>query len=151
MNFLWKQLPQTSVETDPRFPSGRWTGFWIQSGFGRSYMSIELKFVNGAVSGRGFDCIGEFVMSGSYETASGACRITKSYISQHSVCYEGKNEDDGMWIWGLWNIPSVDRGGFHIWPEKEQDPTRRRARTEQHIPQTVEEPHLKREPTGAGA
>jgi hypothetical protein len=149
MNFLWKQPSTIGVETDPRFPSGRWTGFWVQSGLGRNYMSIDLAFAEGSICGRGFDCIGEFVMSGSYEVKSGVCRITKSYIAQHSVSYEGKNEDDGMWIWGLWNIAQMDRGGFHIWPENQEDPTRRHIRRQQQLPRSEQKPRLKLEPVGA--
>jgi len=29
-------------ETDPRFPSGPWVGFWIQRGFGKQRMSLWL-------------------------------------------------------------------------------------------------------------
>jgi hypothetical protein len=56
-----------------------------------------------------------------------------------------------MWIWGLWNIPYIDRGGFHIWPENEEDPTGRHLRRQEHLPQRDEKPRLKLEPVGAGA
>jgi len=50
-------IPETpklpTVETDPRFPSGPWVGFWIQSGLGKQPMSLSLAFINGRVAGSG--------------------------------------------------------------------------------------------------
>ena len=42
------------LETDARFPSGKWTGFFLQSQGprpGRHKMELHLTFENGAVSG----------------------------------------------------------------------------------------------------
>ena len=35
-----KSLEQ-GIETDPRFPSGPWVGFWMQQGFGKQKMSLQ--------------------------------------------------------------------------------------------------------------
>lgn len=144
----WQPPKNLEVETDPRFPSGRWVGFWLQRQYvSRQYMSLELTFVNGAVRGGGSDRVGDFTMAGTYDLVSGHCTIQKAYAGAHSVSYEGRNEGDGLWIWGLWNIRSLDRGGFHLWPEGEDDPTGRTLRAEKELP--AERPRLKLEPVGA--
>ena len=123
------------LETDPRFPSGRWIGFWLQRFFiGRQYMSLNLTFAAGVVKGEGVDRVGEFTLTGRYELTTGACRITKAYVGAHSLTYEGRNENDGQWIWGLWHHRTLDRGGFHIWPEGEDDPTGPSLRAEKDMP-----------------
>jgi hypothetical protein len=130
-----KKTTQPEVETDPRFPSGKWTGFWMQELYlGRQWMSLTLTFVNGQVRGEGCDCIGDFTMSGAYDLKTGLCRIVKTYRGAHSVEYEGRNEDDGMWIWGMWHIRRVDRGGFHLWPAGERDPTGRTLKEQKEQP-----------------
>jgi hypothetical protein len=124
---------QPAVETDPRFPSGPWIGFWIQRGFGKQKMSLSLAFINGRVIGCGRDVVGRFDFSGTYDLKTGRVVMTKQYEKAHRVEYDGANHGDGMWLWGVWNIRSV-RGGFHIWPEGEDDPTQRRLKTEAKIP-----------------
>jgi hypothetical protein len=115
------QSPPT--ETDSRFPSGPWKGFWLQRGLeGRQWMHLTLEFVNGRVVGEGRDGVGEFVIRGSYELGEGRCTLTKSYPGSHDVDYRGANEGDGKWLWGLWRIRS-ETGGFHLWPKGEPDPT----------------------------
>ena len=112
------------LETDPRFPSGRWTGFWLQRVFiGRQYMSLNLTFAQGIVRGEGADRVGEFTIAGRYEVKTGSCKLTKAYVGAHALTYEGRNENDGQWIWGVWRRLTLDRGGFHLWPEGEDDPT----------------------------
>lgn len=138
------------IETDPRFPSGKWTGFWLQRLFpGRQYMSLNLTFAGGVVRGEGVDRIGEFAITGTYDLKSGNCAMNKAYVGAHSLSYEGRNEGDGQWIWGVWRLHTSDRGGFHLWPEGEDDPTGRRLRAEKELPssksrklkwETVEEP-----------
>jgi hypothetical protein len=124
MERVWQPPATIEVETDPRFPSGKWVGFWMQRFMpGRQYMSLQLTFVKSLIKGEGRDCVGDFVMSGQYDLRDGRCVIHKRYIDAHDVLYEGRNEDDGLWLWGLWTIRALDRGGFHIWPTGENDPT----------------------------
>src|SRR5580704_9018971 len=111
------------LETDPRFPSGRWTGFFVQPVIpGRHLMELHLTFRNGSLTGEGRDWVGKFILSGRYDTRDGRCHWTKRYLGKHDVYYKGFNEGKG--IWGTWDIPPEWRGGFHIWPEGMADPTR---------------------------
>lgn len=108
---------ETFREPDPRFPSGRWAGFWSQDGR-RGRMSLDLTFANGKLFGDGRDRVGDFVLSGQYDTRTGACSIHKAYLGQHGVEYEGCATSQG--IRGDWriHIPRVmlETGPFHIWP-----------------------------------
>jgi hypothetical protein len=119
---------QPSLETDPRFPSGPWTGFFLQKPIpGRHHMELHLTFSNGTLTGEGRDWVGKFIMRGKYSLEDGKCYWTKRYLSKHDVFYQGFNEGKG--IWGTWemahvNDVSLQRGGFHIWPEGMTDPTR---------------------------
>lgn len=111
------------VETDPRFPSGPWTGFFLQQEVpGRHWMELRLTFKRGMIQGEGRDRVGEFLIKGRYQIEDGKCHWSKTYIGRHSVFYKGFNEGKG--IWGTWEIPPVWRGGFHIWPEGMADPTK---------------------------
>jgi hypothetical protein len=121
------------TETDPRFPSGPWTGFWIQTALGRQRMHLSLAFAAGQVTGHGVDIVGRFTFTGTYDLNTGRCQMTKQYEAAHRVEYEGVNEADGLWLWGLWSMPA-ERGGFHLWPEGEPDPTRRRLKTQKELP-----------------
>jgi hypothetical protein len=114
----------TDVETDSRFPSGRWTGFFLQAEGprpGRSPMELLLTFRNGTLTGEGRDWVGSFTLRGRYSVADGKCYWDKYYPGRHHIIYQGYNEGKG--IWGTWEIPPeqnygfVFRGGFHIWPE----------------------------------
>ena len=49
-----------------------------------------------------------------YQLADGKCHWTKKYLGKHDVAYQGYNEGRG--IWGVWEINSSFKGGFHIWP-----------------------------------
>ena len=113
------------LETDPRFPSGPWTGFFLQKAIpGRHMMEMRLTFRSGSFTGEGRDWVGEFLFRGRYELSDGKCHWTKRYLGKHDVYYEGFNEGKG--IWGTWEITSqlgVARGGFHIWPKGMADPT----------------------------
>jgi len=122
-----------AVETDQRFPSGPWVGFWIQRGMGRQKMSLSLTFIDGRVSGSGADCIGRFDFNGTYELATGRVRMIKRYEEAHTVEYDGANQGDGMWLWGVWAV-GWDRGGFHLWPEGEDDPTQQRLHRSKESP-----------------
>ncbi len=116
-----------AVETDERFPSGPWVGFWIQRGMGKQKMSLSLTFIDGHVTGEGRDVVGRFSFVGTYDLTNGHVRMTKYYQNAHNVEYEGANDGDGKWLWGVWEV-GRDRGGFHLWPEGEDDPTQRRLR-----------------------
>ena len=126
------------LETDPRFPSGRWTGFFVQPLIpGRHQMELHLTFRQGALTGEGRDWVGKFVMSGRYDTADGRCHWTKRYLGKHDVYYKGYNEGKG--IWGTWQIPPLWNGGFHIWPEGMADPTHPHLSEEADLPISIQE------------
>jgi hypothetical protein len=127
--------PELQVETDSRFPSGPWRGFFLMSHLpGRHQMELHLTFRQGAMTGEGRDLIGPFLIRGRYQLDDGQCWWTKTYIGKHDVSYRGYNEGKG--IWGLWEIPPSYRGGFHIWPEAMGDPTR------QVLREAIDEPAL---------
>lgn len=106
------------VETDPRFPSGKWLGFWKQGAL-RGDMECVLQFASGVLTGEGRDRIGKFTFRGRYSAADGKCHWVKHYVGRHDVSYKGYNEGKG--IWGTWQLAAnalvLDHGGFHIWPE----------------------------------
>jgi hypothetical protein len=106
------------AETDPRFPSGKWLGFWKQESL-RGDMELILTFAHGLLRGEGRDRIGPFTFRGRYQVSDGTCHWLKHYRRAHDVFYNGFNEGKG--IWGVWEIRAEDfafsRGGFHIWPE----------------------------------
>lgn len=77
-------------------------------------MDLHLEFSAGIISGNGTDDVGPFTIRGGYDTASGECHWTKSYLGSHDVFYRGFREGKG--IWGTWEIRIIDHGGFHIWP-----------------------------------
>jgi hypothetical protein len=108
-------------EADARFPSGPWTGFFLQYWLpGRHATDVRLSFRNGDLSGEGRDRVGPYTVDGTYDRGTGKCEWTKRYVGRHRVYYRGIN--DGRGIWGVWELPQlggwfVDRGGFHLWPE----------------------------------
>ena len=108
-------------ETDPRFPSGPWTGFFLQYWLpGRHTTDLDLTATDGQLTGTGRDWVGPYTIDGTYDPATGGCEWTKQYVRKHQVRYCGTNEGHG--IWGVWEIRLLgglylDRGGFHIWPE----------------------------------
>jgi hypothetical protein len=137
------QLP-TDLETDPRFPSGPWIGFFLQKAMpGRHRMELRLQFRNGTLTGEGRDWVGAFIVRGQYTVADGRCHWQKRYLAKHDVFYNGFNEGKG--IWGVWEIPTevlpdVRTGGFHIWPEGLPDPTQPTLSEEADLPVEVGEP-----------
>lgn len=108
-------------ETDSRFPSGPWTGFFLQYWLpGRHTTDLDLTAAGGRLTGTGGDRVGAYTIDGSYDLATGGCEWTKQYVRKHQVHYRGTNEGHG--IWGVWEIRQLgglylDRGGFHIWPQ----------------------------------
>jgi hypothetical protein len=129
-------------EQDPRFPSGSWTGFFLQYWIpGRHTTDLDLMCRNGDLVGRGKDRVGPFTIDGEYDLETGQCEWIKKYTGKHSVAYRGVN--DGRGIWGVWEIRLlgglyVDRGGFHIWPEG-SDVSEESDRTEQAVLEKMRE------------
>ena len=146
-------LPE--LEGDPRFPSGRWTGFFLQKELpGKHMMELDLSFSQGNLKGEGRDRVGDFVLTGRYPLGDGKCHWTKRYVGKHDVFYEGFNEGKG--IWGVWQIPPSHgdggyRGGFNIWPEGMADPTNSSLHTALNLPTPVEQPAEVEELVGAPA
>lgn len=146
-----------SLESDPRFPSGPWAGYFLQPAVpGRHLMELHLTFQQGQLTGEGRDYVGKFLVRGRYFLADGKCHWTKRYVGKHDVFYQGYNEGRG--IWGTWEIPAlqesaVQRGGFHIWPEGMHDPTGSHLAEHAEIPlpqkEAVESEERVAEPVGA--
>jgi hypothetical protein len=108
---------RNEMETDERFPSGPWIGFYQQGGL-QSRQRLGLEFKNGRITDEGRDPAGHFLVSGTYQAEAGKCSLRKTYPT-HTVEYDGNAEGDG--IWGRWVIRFsmfvVDQGVFHIWPD----------------------------------
>jgi hypothetical protein len=128
------------TETDPRFPSGPWIGFFLQTlpPVGKQWMELRLTFRSGTMTGEGRDFVGRFVIRGEYDLADGRCHWKKTYEGRHDVFYTGFNEGKG--IWGGWEIRDIPapgirlHGGFHIWPEGMSDPSGSSLREELELP-----------------
>ncbi len=105
-------------ETDDRFPSGEWTGFFVQPDSRQRHgMDLALRFAQGKISGEGSDAVGDFTIEGSYDIAKAKCLWRKHYIGQHSVEYAGEAREGG--IVGQWRIqgqPMFWSGPFFVWP-----------------------------------
>jgi hypothetical protein len=129
-------------ETDPRFPSGKWVGFFIDRRLpGRHQMEMTLSFSGGRLSGGGRDRVGSFTFTGTYSTADGKCEWVKQYVKAHLVTYRGFNEGKGIWgTWELKELGMVFTGGFHIWPEGMADPTQPELEEEADVPVEVVAP-----------
>jgi len=118
-----KTADNLDLETDPRFPSGPWVGYFLQRLIpGRHRMDLRLSFRGGSMTGEGRDWVGSFSINGRYSVEDGQCVWTKHYFGKHDVFYRGYNEGKG--IWGAWEIPRQWRtlwlrlhNGFYIWPE----------------------------------
>ena len=105
-------------ETDDRFPTGEWTGFYVQPDSRQRYkMDLFLEFVENRISGNGDDPVGEFTICGAYDATTGECSWTKQYVGQHSVEYAGEARRRG--IVGQWRVPGMPEfwsGPFFVWP-----------------------------------
>lgn len=102
--------------------SGPWVGFWIQ-GSRRGSMRLILRFGDETIEGEGDDFIGDFTVSGEYSVVTNGVGFTKTYRT-HLVLYNGTW--DGAMISGEWEFSRrmrfvVSRGGFEIWPEREEE------------------------------
>jgi len=133
----------SNLETDSRFPSGEWKGFYLQPSAGKSRfrMSLCLTFKAGTFSGEGQDSVSQFIIKGRYDLKSGEVNFHKHYLGMHSVYYRGFAEGKG--IWGVWEISSsrggfTDKGGFHIWPKGMAEGTEAVLRIEQRLPAETE-------------
>lgn len=130
------KTPKLKLETDERFPSGEWEGFFLmsQTGTKRHMMELKLTFAEGKMNGEGRDFVGEFLMTGRYEVETGRCAWAKKYVGKHDVSYDGFNEGKG--IFGRWEILDIIvwHGGFLIWPKGMGDPTKHRRRAETDAP-----------------
>jgi hypothetical protein len=130
------QMHPGKLEADPRFPSGPWTGFFLQYWLpGRHTTNLEMTAANGQLTSTGRDWVGPYTMDGTYDLATGRCEFTKQYLGKHRVQYRGVNNGHG--IWGVWEIRALgglirDKGGFHIWPEGSDAPEES-DRTEQAV------------------
>jgi hypothetical protein len=126
--------PELAVEADDRFPSGPWTGYFLQPRpvVGKHWMELILTFRDGVVTGEGRDRVGEFRIKGKYEVSDGKCWWAKTYLKKHSIAYQGYNEGKG--IWGTWEYDVTWKGGFHIWPVAMGDPSQSR------LSESIEEP-----------
>lgn len=106
-------------EVDHRFPSGEWTGFFLQPDSRRRYgMELFLKFRDSSISGGGSDAIANFSMTGDYDVDAGRCLIVKQYLGAHRVLYTGCAACGG--IVGRWQIPGNPpswTGPFFLWPK----------------------------------
>jgi hypothetical protein len=146
---------QTATETDPRFPSGPWTGYFLQKLIpGRHLMELRITFGQGQIQGEGRDWVGSFILRGRYDLQDGRCYWSKRYLAKHDVFYQGFNEGKG--IWGTWEIPPMlglgaQRGGFHIWPEGMADPSKPQLTEQADLPVFVDEIVEVEEPAGAPA
>src|SRR5262249_16486463 len=100
---------QKNLETHDPFPSGPWLAYFLQWKR-QSRTELALTFSDGIITGTGGDRVGQFVVRGRYQTSDGKCWWTKRYLGMHAVTYQGWSEGQG--IWGLWEIPSIGRGGF---------------------------------------
>jgi len=111
-----RSKPDESAPSDSRFVSGRWRGFWVQ-GPVRSRTELDLLFRDGQVRGDGADWVGDFIVRGTYDEATGSVTWTKEYRGQHAINYTGVAENVNG-IWGRWEIAGFDKGGFQIWPDE---------------------------------
>lgn len=143
----------SAVESDPRFPSGRWAGYFLDPNVpGRHQMELLLTFRQGRIEGEGRDFIGAFLVEGEYQLADGKCHWIKQYLLKHRVVYQGFNEGKG--IWGVWSIPATNlskelRGGFHIWPEGQGTVSHPELSEALDLPAYADEPSATPEPVGA--
>ncbi|MEM6552579.1 MAG: hypothetical protein AAF750_10695 [Planctomycetota bacterium] len=104
------------TETDPRFPSGAWRGYWIQDDF-TGWMEVDLTFRQGKIIGEGTDPVSRYTMRGTYDLDTGKVVIRKHYLNQYMLPYAGVMGGDGH-MSGLWEIPSCnDRGPWRLWPK----------------------------------
>ncbi len=132
----------SNVESDPRFPSGKWVGFFLDRRLpGKHQMEMTLTFAGGTLTGTGRDRVGSFTFAGTYDVVDGQCVWEKKYVSAHALDYRGFNEGKG--IWGTWSMSWQGlsfTGGFHIWPDGMADPTQPVLDEEADVPFEIDDP-----------
>jgi hypothetical protein len=115
-----REEPKTeaAAETDPRFPSGRWKGYYIQWGM-RGWQDLTLQFADGKIEGTATDKGGEAEIFGTYDLTSGIVSLVKIYY-YHKVEYRGETRDKGIRGGFMIRYPlAIDAGEFYIWPAGE--------------------------------
>lgn len=136
------------LESDPRFPSGPWVGFFLDKRLpGRHGMDLRLTFQDGRMTGEGRDRVGTFVIDGTYHLDDGKAFFSKTYPASHTIRYQGYNEGKG--IWGTWELdwpPERFTGGFHIWPKAMPDPSQPKLSEEAEVPQEIDDRESEKEP-----
>ena len=109
-----------NFESDPRLPSGQWSGFFLDDRLPRrGWMHLYINFASGKIQGEGTDCVGPWIVNGQYDTRTGLCQWAKQYVGKHRVNYNGRMSDQG--IQGNWDIHGWLDGMFHIWPANRTD------------------------------
>lgn len=90
-----------------------WTVVYVYgSGRADEVKDLQLRFVNGSVTGSGEDNLGIYKWTGTL-TPAGGVEITKAYAGQHSVHHSGQY--DGSVIKGSWSVPNTRAvGGFRM-------------------------------------
>ena len=125
-------------ETDPRFPSGPWRGFWLQRRT-RGWMNLQLVFKDGDVRGEGEDIVGKFVIRGNYCVETDKVTFRKHYVNGHMVAYAGVAGLDSQ-IRGQWEIRACeDNGYWRIWPVQMCEACRRSTAAARDQPVVVED------------
>ncbi len=110
---------KSALETDPRFPSGRWKGYYIQAGI-RGWQDLILNFCDGKIEGTAIDKGGECDIQGTYDLSNGAVSLVKIYF-YHKVEYRGEARDKGIRGGFMIRYPlDIDAGDFYIWPVQSQ-------------------------------
>jgi hypothetical protein len=71
---------------------------------------LSLQLADGLIRGGGRDVIGLFTFYGRMEQ-DGRVLMTKQYIGQHAVTYQGQYDGEGT-IFGKWSIGPWDSGDF---------------------------------------
>ncbi|MBK8978995.1 MAG: hypothetical protein IPM29_24125 [Planctomycetes bacterium] len=119
---------------DDRFPSGPWTGYYQHVGC-RFRQDMDLEFRDGELRGGGIDSTGRFEVHGRYCEESLEVIWTKTYHDAYEVRYRGFREQRG--IWGVWDVDTRSRGGFHIWPRKPKEEVPQYLADEDEVPVEV--------------
>ena len=119
-NDEWVPDDERCNETDPRFPSGEWQGFYMQDG-GQHRMTVQLCFQRGRITGDGVDGVGGGRMVGTYNLDGGQVTLRKHYFAQHMVAYIG-NGGPLRSLQGRWDIRADELCGFwRLWPVEAED------------------------------
>lgn len=93
--------------------AAQWRGYWKQLWYGRQEMhDLVLRFVNGTLTGGGFDCVGRFAFDGTCDS-TGEVVMVKQYLGKHKVLYQGQFDGEGT-IFGRWSIWPFYSGEFML-------------------------------------